>query len=68
MRHSEYVQLFTDAGFSVEPDGANAFSEGRYFTEFLPRLRASASRYRDWPAGDLRILGARFTLHRTPID
>lgn len=68
MRHSEYVQLFTDAGFSVEPDGANAFAEGRYFTEFLPRLRASASRYRDWPAGDLRILGARFTLHRTPID
>ncbi len=67
MRHSEYVQLFTDAGFSVEPDGANAFAEDRYFTEFLPRLRASTSRYRDWPAGDLRILGARFTLHRTPI-
>jgi Methyltransferase domain len=65
VRYIECVQLFNDAGFSVAPDAANSFVENQYFTEFLPRLRASVSRYRDWPAADLRILSARFSLHRT---
>jgi hypothetical protein len=65
VRHSECIQIFGEAGFNVENTSPNCFAEDQYLSEFLPRLRISNSRYREWPVSDLRILGARFFLRRT---
>jgi hypothetical protein len=44
----------------------NMFSEENYLGEFEPRLRNSASRYRDIPLAELRTLGGCFHLRRRP--
>jgi hypothetical protein len=58
------VQIFRQAGFSLESGVPNCFVEDEYLADFLPKLRASKSRYREWPPDDLRILGAHFLLRR----
>jgi SAM-dependent methyltransferase len=67
LRCSELEHLFLGAGFKVATE-TNMLADERYFSGFLPRLRASRSRYRDWPEDDLRILGARFVLRKPSQD
>jgi Methyltransferase domain len=64
LRYGECVQIFRQAGFSLESGVPNCFVEDEYLADFLPKLRASKSRYREWPPDDLRILGAHFLLRR----
>ena len=62
-RLSEWIEEFKNMGFAVEEAYGNEFINDDYSRDFLPRLRRSSSRYRDWPVDDLRILGAYLTLN-----
>lgn len=64
-RLSECVAAFERAGFAIERTEANGFAADAYLEAFLPRLRNSRSRYRDWSADDLRVLGARICFRRS---
>ena len=61
-RLSEWVEEFKKEGFTIESAYGNDFIPDDYSHAFLPRLRTSSSRYRDWPVEDLRIVGAYLTL------
>jgi hypothetical protein len=53
--------LFEVGGFEVKIFQPNIFTTDEYLNEFLGRLRqASTSRYRDYPAEDLRFLSGLF--------
>jgi SAM-dependent methyltransferase len=62
VRLKEAVATFREAGFSACTIDNRSFADEAYMAAFMPRLRRSASPYRDWEAGDLRILGARLVL------
>jgi SAM-dependent methyltransferase len=64
LRASEAISHFQAAGFVVDAIEKNGLVDENYLREFLPRLRQSRSAYRDWPAEDLRIIGALFTLRK----
>jgi SAM-dependent methyltransferase len=64
LRQSECIAIFKGAGFDIDTPEPSAFAEDGYMQEFLPRLRQSKSRYRDWAAADLRVLGTRLYLRR----
>jgi SAM-dependent methyltransferase len=64
LRHSECIGIFRDAGFSTEHVEPNCFADDTYFDDFLPRLRSSKSRYREWPADDLRLLSTSLRVRR----
>jgi SAM-dependent methyltransferase len=64
IRFSECIGLFQNADFSIDSAVATEFAGDAYLDEFLPRLRTSRSRYREWPASDLRVLGGHLRLRR----
>jgi SAM-dependent methyltransferase len=60
-RPSEMRQLLDLAGFEVRVFRPNLFTDDEYLRKFLGHLRkASSSRYRDYPADDLRIISGLF--------
>ncbi|OYD80896.1 class I SAM-dependent methyltransferase [Azospirillum brasilense] len=61
-RVSEVESLFLRHGFEIEYRNINMLVDEGYLADFLPRLRASASRYRDWPVEDLRNLSVFYRL------
>ena len=61
-RPSELGDIFIDAGFTIEAYGVSAYAEPNYLSDVVPRLRASSSKYCDWPEEELVELGARFVL------
>jgi len=66
-RHSEFCALFDALGFDlldtlIAPEVECPLEA--YLPGFVPLLRASQSRYRDWPADDLGPLGARLALRK----
>jgi SAM-dependent methyltransferase len=65
LRPSEARLLFEQNGFDLVDFEINLRCQPAYFEEFVPRLRASKSRYRDWPRDDLLILGGR-VVYRKP--
>jgi SAM-dependent methyltransferase len=65
LRPSEARILFEQNGFELVDFEVNLRCQPSYFEEFVPRLRASASRYRDWPRDDLLILSGRLVLRKT---
>jgi SAM-dependent methyltransferase len=65
LRASEARLLFEQNGFEFVDFEVNERCEPAYFEEFVPRLRASKSRYRDWPRDDLLILSGRLVFRKS---
>ena len=65
LRPSEARILFEQNGFELVDFEINLRCRPQYFEEFVPRLRASKSRYRQWPRHDLLILGGRLVFRKT---
>lgn len=63
-RHYEMRSLFEAVGFNVAGFNANWIAQDDYLDDFLPRLRASQSAYRDAPRSELRIISGRFFLNK----
>ncbi|MEZ6030001.1 MAG: methyltransferase domain-containing protein [Hyphomonadaceae bacterium] len=63
LRPYELKAMFEEAGFSLSWH-PNAFADDAYLAEFLPRLRASQSAYRDVADELLREVGGLFVLRR----
>jgi SAM-dependent methyltransferase len=68
-RHTEVCALFDSVGFDlidtlIDPETERPLL--LYLPHFLPQLRGSQSRYRDWPEEKLGPLGARLTLRKRP--
>jgi len=63
-RNSEVKAVLGDAGLVIDVDNGVSLVTEPYFAEFLPRLRASASAYANWPEDDLRIVGNYFVATR----
>jgi SAM-dependent methyltransferase len=66
-RHSEFCALFDSIGFDlidtlIDPETERPLAP--YLPCFIPLLRDSQSRYRDWPVEKLGPLGARLTLRK----
>lgn len=61
-RLSQMCETFAAAGFNSIVTEINDVADPDYLSDILPRLRASASPYADWPADDLAIIGARLIL------
>jgi len=66
-RHSEFCALFDSVGFDlidtlIDPETERPLAPD--LPRFIPLLRASQSRYRDWPEEKLGPLGARLTLRK----
>jgi hypothetical protein len=60
-RPQEMRQLFETGGFEVKVFQPNIFATDGYLRDFLGGLRqAATSRYRDYPAEDLRVLSGLF--------
>jgi SAM-dependent methyltransferase len=56
-RPDEVTTLFRQVGFEVLDFAGTVFAETEYLQRFLPRLRrACGSRYRGWPATELRTV------------
>jgi SAM-dependent methyltransferase len=64
VRPSEARAMFAEAGFEIVDCSADIEVDPAYLESFVPKLRASKSRYRNWPAEDLKTLGARFVLRK----
>jgi SAM-dependent methyltransferase len=65
VRPSEARLLFERNGFELVDFEVNQRCQPSYFEGFVPRLRASSSRYRDWPRDDLLILSGRLVFRKT---
>lgn len=65
LRPSEARVLFEQNGFELVDFEVNLRCQPGYFEEFVPRLRASKSRYRHWPRDDLLILSGRLVFRKT---
>jgi SAM-dependent methyltransferase len=65
IRHYEMRSLFEAVGFSVTGFDANWIAQDDYLDDFLPRLRASQSVYRNAPRNELRTISGRFFLNKT---
>jgi SAM-dependent methyltransferase len=63
-RPSELIRFMQSAGFKTVEVDINLTADEAYLRDFIPRLRNSRSKYRNWPEDDLRILGARITARR----
>jgi SAM-dependent methyltransferase len=66
MRHSEWLKAFEAVGLSIETAEENMVADDAYLDTLVHRLRKSNSRYHEWPLDDLRILGAKILVRRTP--
>jgi SAM-dependent methyltransferase len=65
LRPSEARVLFEQNGFELVDFEVNLRCQPGYFEQFVPRLRASKSRYRHWPRDDLLILSGRLVFRKT---
>jgi SAM-dependent methyltransferase len=66
-RHCQFCALFDALGFDLLDTLITPEDERppeAYLREFVPLLRASKSRYRDWPEDGLGPLGARLALRK----
>jgi hypothetical protein len=64
-RPDELVTLLKRVGFGRVDINVTESASPTYMADFLPRLRAARmSRYRSWPADDLRVLGAKIIAWR----
>lgn len=63
-RAGEYTSLFEHNGFSVENFRPSMLAEEEYFSRFMPRLKASGSRYATFAEDELRIISAHFTVKK----
>lgn len=63
-RAGEYASLFEHNGFSVENLRPSMLAEVEYFSRFMPRLKASGSRYATFTEDELRIISAHFTVKK----
>lgn len=63
-RCSEYKKLFEHNNFSVENIIPTGVAEENYFSQFMPRLKESGSRYVTFVEDDLRIINAHFTVKK----
>ena len=63
-RTSELEALFLKHGFEIDCRNINMIADESYLADFLPRLRASASRYRNWQIEDLRNISAFYRIKR----
>ncbi|WP_295392497.1 class I SAM-dependent methyltransferase [uncultured Thiodictyon sp.] len=64
LRPREMSQLFECAGFHLLTQERPRQVDEAYFAGFLPRLRASRSAYREWPAEALRDLEVRYVVRK----
>jgi len=64
IRHEDLTEQFRCAGFEILHFDANMFAEDRYLDDFLPRLRGTASRYREVPRETLAIISGRLFLRK----
>lgn len=64
-RLSDHVNAFQNAGFQIMQVDTNMKADQAYLDDFLPRLRASRSPYRDRGVEDLAALSARITVARS---
>lgn len=63
-RASEYKTLFERNSFSVKAIQPTMLAEEEYFSEFMPRLKDSGTRYAEFAEEDLRIISAHFTVKK----
>ena len=63
-RVSEYKKLFEYNNFSVESILPTGIAEENYFSQFMPRLKESGTRYATFAEEDLRIITAHFTVKK----
>lgn len=68
LRSMEFWALFESAGFEVVERETNSWTERNYFTEVLPRIRASSSSYSKWPEDDLVRIGGRIYARKLPEE
>jgi hypothetical protein len=55
LRSSEFQAEFEQNGFMLFDFEINMTGSADYLRDFMPRLRASTSRYRKWAENDLAI-------------
>lgn len=63
-RAEETTNRLIAAGFEIVDFLANGACRPEYLRDFLPRLRASGSRYQDWPEEQLWTIGGFYTLRK----
>jgi hypothetical protein len=64
IRPYEMRELFERGGFKVAGFDANWIAQDGYLDDFMPRLQASHSAYRDVPRSELRAISGRFFLRK----
>lgn len=64
IRPYEMQELFERGGFKVAGFDANWIAQDGYLDDFMPRLQASHSAYRDVPRSELRAISGRFFLRK----
>lgn len=67
-RPSEFQPHFEAAGLLMIDRADSTFATPDYFCELLPRLRRSASSYRNWPEDDLRAVSGGLFFRREEAD
>jgi SAM-dependent methyltransferase len=63
-RVEETTERLQAAGFLIREFDANGRCRPEYLHQFVPRLRASGSRYHDWPEDRLWTIGGLYTLQK----
>jgi SAM-dependent methyltransferase len=64
LRHLELRAVYEAVGFEVLRFDANWLAEDAYLDDFVPRLRAAPSRYRDTARETLRVISGRLVLRK----
>ena len=67
LRHLELRALYEAVGFEVLRFDANWLAEDAYLDDFVPRLRAAPSRYRDTARETLRVISGRLFLRKPEV-
>jgi len=63
-RAKEIEAAFLQAGLTVRRKIVSEYASPDYLAEFIPRLRASDSSYRDYPVSDIAELSVRYELEK----
>lgn len=63
-RVAEVAEFFAAAGFEVRDVYVNMLATPEYVSQFEPRLRLSASRYREWPIDEVSKVSASFCVRK----
>lgn len=64
LRPCDWARLWTENGFEIETVHVNQHAPEAYMQDFLPRLRSSASAYRDLEPSALMDISAMFVVRR----